>query len=138
LVNLVERGMVSREGNVYAIEPEGVEHASTFGEGRSDKRREVAHVISAHNSDQREALRERLGGMHPYAFERLVRELLKAMGYEDATVTKWSGDKGVDVVATVQFGIISIREVVQVSATRAASVDPSWTNLEAPCPTTRR
>jgi restriction system protein len=55
-----------------------------------------------------------LAEMEPHLFEHLVCELLEAMGYEDVTVTKQSGDKGVDVVATVQFGITDIREVVQV------------------------
>jgi restriction system protein len=36
------------------------------------------------------------------------------MGYDDVEVTKQSGDKGVDVAATVQFGITSVKEVVQV------------------------
>lgn len=52
--------------------------------------------------------------MPPYQFEHLIGDLMEAMGYEDVTVTKQSGDKGVDVVATVQFGITTVREVVQV------------------------
>jgi restriction system protein len=36
------------------------------------------------------------------------------MGYEDVTVTGQSGDRGVDVVARIQFGITNITEVVQV------------------------
>lgn len=36
------------------------------------------------------------------------------MGYEDVIVTGQSGDKGVDVVARIQFGITNITEVVQV------------------------
>ena len=36
------------------------------------------------------------------------------MRYDDVEVTKESGDKGGDVVATVQFSITTITEVVQV------------------------
>jgi len=36
------------------------------------------------------------------------------MGYDNVRLTGASGDKGVDVVATVQFGITTIEEVVQV------------------------
>ncbi len=78
-------------------------------------------AISAHNSDQREALRARLGETHPYAFERLVRELPEAMGFEDVAVAKQSGDEGMDFVAKVQFGITTI-EVVQAKSTRAAQL----------------
>jgi restriction system protein len=114
LVNLVERVMVSREGNVYIIEPKGVDYAASYPQIEGNRRREVMHAVKAHNDDQREALRKQLTVMHPYRFEHLIRELLEAMGYEDVLVTKESGDKGVDVVATVQFGITTITEVVQV------------------------
>ena len=39
-------------------------------------------AIKAHNGGQRDALRERLGTMHPYRFEHPIPELLEAMGYE--------------------------------------------------------
>ncbi len=52
--------------------------------------------------------------MHPFRFEHLVRDLLEAMGYEDVIATRASSDNGVDVIATVQFGITTITEVVQV------------------------
>lgn len=50
--------------------------------------------------------------LEPFQFEHFVKELLDAMDYEDVRVTKVSGDKGVDVVARVQFGITEITEVV--------------------------
>ncbi len=135
LVNLVERGMVSREGNAYVITPEGVEYASApSGVGNGDRRREVVRAIGAHNTDQREALRARLGEMHSYAFERLVRELLEAMGYEDVAVTKQSGDKGVDVVAKVQFGITTIKEVVQVKRHQGSIGRPVLDQLRGALP----
>nr|WP_255458425.1 restriction endonuclease [Gilliamella sp. ESL0250] len=52
--------------------------------------------------------------MNPYHFEILIGQLLQAMGYEDVTVTKASGDKGIDVIGNVQVGITRITEVVQV------------------------
>ena len=52
--------------------------------------------------------------MDPFLFEELISELLDAMGYEDVDVTKRSGDKGIDVVATAQFGMTKVKEVVQV------------------------
>jgi restriction system protein len=101
LANLIERGFVSREGNVYVIEQKGIDYAASSGKVEDARRRQVLDAMKAYNDDQRELLREQLSTMHPYAFERLVRDLLEAMGYEDVTVTKQSGDKGVDVVATV-------------------------------------
>ena len=78
--------------------------------------------MNQYNTTQREELHMALSSMHPYQFENLISELLEAMGYEDVTVTKESGDKGVDVVATIQFGITTITEVVQVKRTPKSSI----------------
>jgi restriction system protein len=114
LLNLVERGMVMRDGNTYVITPQGIAYSSNVTRVKHDPKREVLSAINEYNNEQREALRDQLRVMHPYKFEHLVRELLEEMGYGDVTVTKQSGDKGVDVVATVQFGITTFIEVVQV------------------------
>jgi restriction system protein len=134
LVNLVERGFVSREGNAYLIEPKGVDYAAPFGKVEDGRRREVLGAIKVYNDDQRELLRERLGTMHPYAFEKLVRDLLVAMGYEEGTVTLQSGDKGVDVVATVQFGITTVTEVVQVKRQKGSIGRPVLDQLRGALP----
>lgn len=120
LLNLIERGFATRDGNDYVITPEGVAYA-TLAErpADDDPKRAALRAITEFNKNQREALREQLKVMHPYRFEHLVRDLLEAMGYEDVVVTKESGDKGVDVVATVQFGITTITEVVQVKRHQA-------------------
>lgn len=68
---------------------------------------------------QGDMLRERLENMAPYAFERLICDLLTEMGYEDVEVTQPSNDKGVDVKAVAQFGITTINEVIQVKRHRA-------------------
>jgi restriction system protein len=115
LVNLTERGFVERDGNYYVITQEGIDYAASFAQsGQTDPERDVTRAIAEYNRSQREAVRRRLSEMSPTAFERLARDLLEEMGYEDVQVTKQSGDKGVDVVATVRFGITSVREVVQV------------------------
>lgn len=124
LVNVVERGLVLRTNNSYKISPEGLAYITitspqengTKGNTSLERnpQREVLLAVEAFNSQQREHLRQQLANMDPYRFEHLVRDLLEAMGYEDVTVTKASGDSGVDVVATVQFGITTITEVIQV------------------------
>lgn len=119
LVNLIERGFVTRDGNDYVITSEGVAYATAAERPADDPKRVVLRAATEFNKSQREALREQLKGMHPYRFEHLVRDLLEAMGYGDVVVTKESGDKGVDVVATVQFGITTITEVVQVKRHQA-------------------
>ena len=48
--------------------------------------------------------------MDPYAFERLIRQLLEEIGYEDIEVTSQSNDKGVDVVGRIELGVTSVRE----------------------------
>lgn len=117
LANVVERGLAERTGNRYSISPDGVAYLERHGPINSDPKRETLRAIQEFNSLQRSALKEKLAELHPYAFEHLIRDLLEAMGYEDVTVTKEAGDKGVDVIASIQFGITSVREVVQVKRT---------------------
>ena len=115
LANLEARGYVKRDGYTYVITDTGSDYAATFaGQEDGSPRQELQQALRDHNDAQRSALREWLHVMDPYAFEHLVRDLLEAMDYDDVTVTKQSGDKGVDVAATAQFGITSVREVVQV------------------------
>jgi restriction system protein len=118
LLNLVERDLVERDGNRYSITAHGLNYLERLPkEGfqkLSSTRTDVASAIRTHNEKQVELLREKLMALEPYAFEHFVKELLEAMDYEDVVVTKQSGDKGVDVAASFQFGITQIKEVVQV------------------------
>lgn len=134
LANLIERGLVSREGNSYVIEQKGIDYAASIGEVEDSRRREALDAIKTYNDEQLPLLREQLSTMHPYRFEQLVRELLEAMGYEDVTVTKQSGDKGVDVVATVQFGITTVTEVVQVKRQKDSIGRPILDQLRGALP----
>jgi restriction system protein len=56
------------------------------------------------------------------------------MDYEDVHVTKISGDKGVDVVARIQFGITEITEVVQVKRTESTIGRPKVDELRGALP----
>ena len=124
LLNLVERGLVDRDGNRYSLSEAGRAYLKSLGEqvspaaqkaiGPSPSEIDAASAIAAHNKGARDALVARLMALEPYAFEHFVKELLEAMDYENVQVTKQSGDKGVDVVANFQFGITEIKEVVQV------------------------
>jgi restriction system protein len=58
-------------------------------------------------------MQELLSTMEPIAFEHLIGQLLEAMNYQNVAVTAPSNDKGVDVVADIELGITSVREVVQ-------------------------
>lgn len=139
LLNLIERGLVLRDENEYAISPTGLEYGapslrysttatvtppikknsptkrdSVEAIVDAESRHAVFQAIQSFNVQQRRLLRDLLGKMDPYRFEHLIRDLLEAMGYEDVEVTKECGDMGVDVIGTVQFGITTLKEVVQV------------------------
>jgi restriction system protein len=75
----------------------------------------LAGLIEAHNREVRKKLLQRLLEMPADEFEKLVALLLTAMGFEDVTVTPYSGDKGIDVKATLVVGeSIRTRMAVQV------------------------
>lgn len=134
LTNLVERDLVSREGITYTITQEGIAYLASATRDTVDPKRAVAREIAAFNERTRGELRQRLSVMRPYHFEGLIRDLLEAMGYDNVTVTKQSGDKGVDVVATVQFGITTITEVVQVKRHQGSIIRPTLDQLRGALP----
>ena len=65
------------------------------------------------------AVHELLHEMDPYAFEIMIAQLLDEMGYDDTEVTPRGNDKGVDVLATIEMGITTVKEVIQVKRFRA-------------------
>jgi restriction system protein len=134
ILNLVERGYVSREGNKYSIAQSGLDYLTRSKMISDDPRKKVVRSVKSYNDKQIESLRVKIGKMKPVAFEHLTRDLLEAMGYEDVTVTKESGDKGVDVVATVQFGITTITEVVQVKRHKGSIGRPVLDQLRGALP----
>jgi restriction system protein len=140
-VSVVERRLALRMGNSYQISPEGLAYITSGSSEEAkiafqevDPKREVLLSVEAYNDQKRKELREHLKHMHPYRFEQFVRDLLEAMGYEDVTVTKASGDYGVDVVATAQFGITTITEVVQVKRRQESIQRPILDQLRGALP----
>jgi restriction system protein len=115
--NVIARGFVQRDGITYTLTRGGQTYLALVP-AEADDRQRLMEAVESYNEEQRKRLRERLGSLDPYVFEHLVRDLLTEMGYEDATVTKQTGDKGIDVVANVEIGITSVREVVQVKRVR--------------------
>lgn len=72
-------------------------------------------AIKDANGEVARKLREHIGNMDPTAFEWLARRLFDKLGYQDVTVTKRSGDGGVDVKATlVDGGVAKIPTRIQV------------------------
>lgn len=125
MLNLVERGLIGREGNTYSITMSGLAYAADAASPAVDKAdQQVLTAVKRHNDARTEELRQRLSKMDPYKFEGLVRDLLEAMDYEDVVVTKQSGDKGVDVVGQYQFGITQVKEVVQVKRHQSSITRP--------------
>ncbi len=119
LMNLIDRGLVRRSGVQYEITESGIQHLAKFANeipGRSvtTVQNELRRIIQSNNKEARKQLFDYLVKMDPYKFEHLVGILLEEMGYNDIEVTAPSNDKGVDVVANIELGISSVREVVQV------------------------
>lgn len=72
-------------------------------------------MILEYNEAQRKVLKACLLKIDPFAFERLIGELLEKLGYENVCVTKRSGDGGIDVTATLTvYGVTNVKTAVQV------------------------
>ena len=75
----------------------------------------LADQIRKHNEKARKDLQARLLGMHLKDFEPLIATLLSSLGFEDASVTDYHHNGGIDVRGTlVVGGSIDIRTAVQV------------------------
>jgi restriction system protein len=72
-------------------------------------------AILEHNGKVRARLRSVLAEMNPEGFEHLIALLLGTLGFEDVGVTKYSGDGGIDVRATLTVGgVTDVKTAVQV------------------------
>ncbi len=118
LTNLLERKLISREGNTYDINPAGEKYLSRFEDVKfSPDMSEEAQLnkeVEQFNNKQKIIFKKKLHDLTPTQFENLIKDLLDAMGYEDVLVTSPTNDKGVDVVGNIQNGITMVREVIQV------------------------
>ena len=116
LNNLVARRLVERNGHSYQVTHMGLEYLGRYGgEGKKDAPNPaIARFARANNAAVREKLAKHLLHVNPYLFEHLIKLLLEKMGYENVEVNGGTNDKGVDVVADIELGISSVREVIQV------------------------
>ncbi len=122
LHNLIDRRFAVRDGQRYRLTDAGAAYLDLLSSelpGGQPPSQQLLRAVESFNREQRELLRDRLENLNPFAFERLVCDLLTEMGYEDVEVTQPTNDKGVDVKAVVQFGITTINEVIQVKRHRA-------------------
>lgn len=128
LLNLMDRQLVVRSGNIYQITQAGLDYLEAVGIAPETTMVDEStpagerHRLYELANQQRQAVRERLKAalstMNPYQFEDLIRRLLEEIGYEGVETTAPSNDKGVDVVGNIEVGITAVREVVQVKRHR--------------------
>lgn len=114
LNNLLDRRLINRERGKYSITHAGVAYLKrvvTLPE--PDERQQIRKLAKAREEAVRKALRKHLLEMDPKAFEKLVGRLLDHMNYQNVEVVGQSGDGGVDVIAEIELGVTSVREVVQ-------------------------
>lgn len=119
--HLRQRELIERSGHTYEVTSAGLAYLRRVQPNDPQRRSNltVAEQAKRANDQAREKLEDYLQQMDPYHFEHLIKRLLEAMNYDDVTVTKRAGDKGVDVVADIELGISRVREVVQVKRTKS-------------------
>ncbi len=116
LRNLLDRGLVDRKSAMYSVTDLGLAYLRQVGTEEAlgeDEKQELWSLAKKQETSVRESLRDLLSDMDAFAFEHLVKRLLEEMGYQNVEVTPPSGDGGVDVIADIELGITSVREVVQ-------------------------
>ena len=112
LNNLLDRGLIERERAKYTVTDDGLSYLERAAP-EPGPRQKIQKLAKEQKAAVRESLREYLLQMDPKGFEELVGRLLEEMNYQNVGVVGQSGDGGVDVVAEIQLGVTSVREVVQ-------------------------
>ena len=112
LNNLLDRHLIERERARYSVTDDGLAYLERAVPEPGPRQR-IQKLAKEQKAAVRESLREHLLQMDPAAFEELVGRLLEEMSYDNVEVVGQSGDGGVDVVADIQLGVTSVREVVQ-------------------------
>ncbi len=120
LVNLIDRGYVLRSGQSYQATDKGLAYLEQYASlipgvdsGKLGKQSELRRLARDIRAEARQQLAAFLADMNAQKFESLIKFLLEEMGYTDVQTTPYTNDKGVDVVANIELGISSVREVVQ-------------------------
>ena len=114
LNNLLDRGLITRERAKYAITDAGIAYLERVGPSpKADELQGIRKLAKTREGSVRTSLRQHLLQMEPSGFEQLVGRLLEEMNYQNVEVIGQSGDGGVDVVAEIELGVTSVREVVQ-------------------------
>ena len=112
LTNLLDRALVDRERTRYSVTDAGRTYLERVGRS-DDELKRIRRLAMERERSVRESMKEHLFQMAPNKFEQLVGRLLEEMGYQNVEVVGRSGDGGVDVVADIELGVTSVREVVQ-------------------------
>ena len=114
LTNLLARGLIDRERIKYSVTDAGFAYLKRVGNlPEPNERQQIRKLAKTREGAVRASLREHLLEMDPTSFEKLVGRLLDKMNYQNVDVVGQSGDGGVDVVAEIELGVTSVREVVQ-------------------------
>ena len=126
LRNLAARSLISARGQRYEITDRGLAYLKKYSQfvpegSKTDEGQTDLHALAKQMRDvARKQLHQYLLGMDPFKFEILVQYLLENIGYTDVTTTSPTNDKGVDVIAQIELGITSVREVIQVKRHRGS------------------
>lgn len=87
----------------------------TLSSNKTKSRNTPQLIIYNQNELVKKELHKKLIEMDPFQFEFLVADLLQKIGYEKVTVTKKSGDKGIDIIADLTVGgITNVKTIIQV------------------------
>jgi restriction system protein len=118
LKNLADRGFVYKKQDVWRLSEEGLSWLRKGGIQAPSADQEALEQVWSALKKQRDLAKNSIASlldkMEPRHFEALICELLESMGYDEIHLTPNRNDMGVDVIATIELGISSVREVIQV------------------------
>lgn len=121
LRNLRDRNLIEHKNSKYIISELGFAYLQKYlnlpqpqqSQAIPAKRAKILEVSHQLSEEARQKLRMFLSTLAPQNFEKLIGVLLEIMGYK-VEVTPYSKDGGIDVIASIDFGVNTLRTAVQV------------------------
>lgn len=114
LNNLLDRRLIHRDRAKYSVTHAGTAYlARVVALPEPDVRQQIRRLAKAQEAAVRTSLCRHVGEMDPETFEELVGRLLTKMKYRNIDVVGQSRDGGLVMVAEIELGVISVRELVQ-------------------------
>lgn len=112
--NLLQRGLIARKGTAYVVTENGTAYLQSISKFSDVEKDKILEQVGKLRESINTKLLANISGIETETFTKFVADLLTRMGYENAEVTRYSNDGGIDITAKKVDGLTEINYVFEV------------------------